>query len=127
MSLVFIRSIIVGLRAPLTKFTMLPRIYLRPLITRGVALFSAPCPQARERTKNPTHAHILARVFCSHTCTRIYTRRSTFNRVCKIIGTEIILLYVAILHLVPLTSTQILSLKVFSPTLFEISLFIAFC
>ena len=26
-------------------------------------LFSAPCPQARERTKNPTHAHVLVRIY----------------------------------------------------------------
>ena len=34
------------------------------------------------------------------------------NRVCKIIGTDILLLYEAILHLVSLTSIQTLSLEV---------------
>ena len=35
-----------------------------------------------------------------------------YNRVCKIIGTDILKLYEAILHLVSLTSIQILSLEV---------------
>ena len=34
------------------------------------------------------------------------------NRVCKIIGTDLLLLYEAIVHLVSLTSIQILSLRV---------------
>ena len=43
-----------------------------------------------------------------HLCSDI----STSNKLCKIIGTDILLLYEAILHLVSLTSIQILALEV---------------
>ena len=49
------------------------------------------------------------------------------NRLCEIIGADILLLYEAILHLVSLTSTQILFQEVFFALLFDDSIFIEFC
>ena len=60
-------------------------------------------------------------------CTTILLYCFITNRVCTIIGTDILLLYEAILHLIPPHPFKYSPWKWFSPTLFEISLFIAFC
>ena len=60
--------------------------------------------------KNKRHPH--NNTFANPLSSKGYTNKKEYNRMCKIIGTDILLLYEAILPLVSVTSIQILSLEV---------------